>query len=68
MQQTEVSFGQWFHGVLCIKDHYPESVVWESIIRSLQWAVADMAQYMGPITSVAHILRKLSGFLHSGLF
>ena len=39
---------------------YPESVVWESIIRSLKGAVADMAWYIGPTTSVAHIWRKLS--------
>ena len=25
--ETEISFEQWNHGVQCIKDHYPESVV-----------------------------------------
>ena len=34
--KTEVSFKQWYHEVQCIKDQYPEAVVWESIIRSLK--------------------------------
>ena len=50
--KTELSFKQWYHGVQCVKDHYPEAVVWESIIRSLKGAVADT-------TSVVHILQKL---------
>ena len=50
---TEVSFEQWYHGVQCIKDDYQESVVQESIIRSLKGAATDMAQYMGPTASVA---------------
>ena len=41
--KTEVSYEQWNHEVQCIKDHYPESVVWESIMQSLKGAVADMA-------------------------
>ena len=57
--KTEVSFEQWYHEVQCVKDHYLESVVWESIMRSLKEAAADIAWYMGPTTSVAHILRKL---------
>ena len=52
----EVSFEQWNHKVQCIKDHYPESVVWESIVRSLKGAVADMAWYMGPTASISGIL------------
>ena len=35
-------------------------MVWESIIRSLKGAVADMAQCMGPTTSMAHIIQKLT--------
>ena len=58
--KTEVSFEQWNHKVHCIKDHYPESVVWESIIRSLKGATADMAWYMGPTASISDILEKLS--------
>ena len=58
--KTELSFEQWYHEVQCVKDHYPESLVWESIVRSLKGAVAVMAWYMGPITSVAHILQKLT--------
>ena len=57
--KTEVSFEEWYHEVQCVKDHYPESVVWESIIRSLKGAAVDMAQYMGPTASVAHILQKV---------
>ena len=49
--KTEVSFKQWYHEVQCVKDHYPESVVRESIVHSLKGAVADMARYMGPTTS-----------------
>ena len=44
----------------CIKDHYLEAVVWDSIIRSWKGAVMDMARYMGPTTSFNHILWKLS--------
>ena len=43
-------------------DHYPESVVWESIVRSLKGAVADMARYMGPTASVSDILQKIMVF------
>ena len=57
--KTEVSFEQWYLKVTCVKDHYPESVVWNNIIRSLKGAAAHMAQYMGPTASMAHILRKL---------
>ena len=58
--KTEVSYKQWSHKVQCIKDHYPESVVRESIMRSLKGAAADMACYMGPTASVSKILEKLS--------
>ena len=58
--KTEVSYEQWSHEVQCIKDYYPESVVRESIMRSLKGAVADMAHYMGPTASVSKILEKLS--------
>ena len=43
-----------------MKDHYLESVVWESIVRSLKRAAADMAQYMSPMSSVSDILQKLT--------
>ena len=58
--KTEVSYEQWSHEVQCIKDHYPESVVHESIMQSLKGAVADMTCYMGPTASVSDILEKLS--------
>ena len=58
--KTEVSYEQWSHEVQCVKDHYPESVVCESIMQSLKGAVADMAHYMGPTASVSDILEKLS--------
>ena len=58
--KTEVSYQQWSHKVQCIKDHYPESVVRESMMRSLKGAAADMACYMGPTASVSEILEKLS--------
>ena len=57
--KTEVSYEQWSHEVQCIKDHYPESVVRESIMRSPKGAAADMAHYMGPTASVSEILEKL---------
>ena len=57
--KDEVSFKQWYHEVQCMKDHYPESVVQESIVQSLKGAVAEMVRYMGPTTSVAHNLQKL---------
>ena len=50
----------WYYEVWCIKYHYPELVVWESIVRSLKGAVVDMAQYMGPTTSMSHILQTLA--------
>ena len=56
--KTEVSFEQWNHEVQCVKDHYPELVVRESIVRSLKGAVADMTWYMGPTASVSDILHK----------
>ena len=65
--KTEVSFKQWNHEVQCIKDHYPISVVWKSIVRSLKGAVVDMASYMGPTTSVAHILKKLAICWYCGI-
>ena len=58
--KTEVSFKQWYHKVQYVKDHYPELVVWESTVRSLKGTVADMAWHMGPTTSMAHILQKLT--------
>ena len=58
--KTEVSYEQWSHEVQCIKDHYPELVVRESIMRSLKGAAADMAHYMGPTAGVSKILEKLS--------
>ena len=57
--KTGVSFKQWYHEVQCAKDHYPESVVQESIGQSLKGAAADMAQYMGPTASVREILQKV---------
>ena len=57
--KTDVSFEQWYHEVQCIKDHYLELVVWESIVQSLKGAAVDMAWYMGPTTSVTEILQKL---------
>ena len=56
--KTELSYEQWNHEVQCIKDHYPELVVWESIMRSLKGVAADMAQYMSPTASVSDILEK----------
>ena len=35
-------------------------MVWESIVRSLKVAAADMAWYMGPTASVSDILQKLA--------
>ena len=58
--KTEVSYEQWSHEVQCIKDHYPEAVVRESIIRSLKGAAANMAHHMHPTAGVSKILEKLS--------
>ena len=58
--RMEVLFKQWYHEVQCVKDHYPELVVQENIVHSLKGAVADMARYMGPTASMAHILQKLT--------
>ena len=58
--KTEVSFKQWYHQVQCVKDHYLELVVWESIVRSLKGAAADMARHIGPPASVSNILQKLT--------
>ena len=57
--KTEVSFEQWYHKVQCVKDHYLELVVWESIVQSLKGASVDMAWYMGPTASVTESLQKL---------
>ena len=66
--KTEVSFEQWYHEVQCIKDHYPESVVWESMVWSVKGAVVDMAWYMGPTASVSEILQKLMVILGTVAF
>ena len=58
--KTEVSSKQWYHVVQCVKDHYPELVVQESIVRSLKGTAVDMALYMSPTPSVTHILQKLA--------
>ena len=58
--KTEVSYEQWSHEVQCIKDHYPESVVRKSIMRSFKGAAVDMTHYMGPTAGVSKILEKLS--------
>ena len=64
--KTKVSYKQWSHEVQCIKDHYPELVVRESIMQSLRGAAADMACYMGPTASVSNILEKtLCNIWHS---
>ena len=57
--ETEVSFEQRYQEVECVQDHYPESVVWESIMQSLKGEAVDIARYIGPTTSMAHILQKL---------
>ena len=59
--KTEVSYEQWSHKVQCIKDHYPELVVRESIMRSLKGAAADMACYMGPTAGVSQNFGKAFG-------
>ena len=51
---------KWYHKVQCIKDHYPEMVAWESIVRSLKGVAVDMARYTGPTASVSNILQKLT--------
>ena len=58
--KTEVSFKQQYYEVQCVKACYLESVVWESIVRLLKGAAVDMAWYMSPTASVAHILQKLT--------
>ena len=58
--KTKVSYEQWSHEVQCIKDHYLESVVRESIMWSLRGAAAGMACYVGPTAGVSEILEKLS--------
>ena len=58
--KTKVSFKQWYQEVQSFKDHYLEAVVQESNIWSLKGPAEDMARYIGPTTSIAHILQKLS--------
>ena len=58
--KTEVSFKQWYHKVQCIKDHYPESVVWESIVDLLKGQRQIWPSICGPTTSVIEILQKLT--------
>ena len=56
-------FEQWNHKVQWVKDHYPELVVWESIVRSLKGVAVDMVCYMGPTASVSEILQKINSNL-----
>ena len=60
--KTEVLFEQWNHEVQYVKDHYPELVVLESIVRSLKGAAADIARYMGPTASVSQYLTKINSY------
>ena len=46
--KTEMSFEQGYQRAQCVKDQYPEAVVWEGIIQLLKGVVANMARYMGP--------------------
>ena len=64
--KMEVLFKQWYHKVQCVKDHYSESVVRESVVHSLKGTVADMARYMGPTASVAHVSQKLTIIFGTG--
>ena len=43
--KTIVSFKLWYHEVWCLKDHYPEAVVWESIIWSLSTSHGGVQNY-----------------------
>ena len=56
--KTEVSLKQWYHKVQCVKDHNPESVIWETIVQSLKGAVADMVWNMGPTASVREFFKN----------
>ena len=52
-----------------LKDHYPDTVVWGSIIQSLKGPAADIARYMGPTTSVdLYPATTFRYFWHGGLF
>ena len=61
--RKEGSYAQWYHKVKCVKDHYLEAVIWESITRLLKGAVADKARYVGPTASIDHILQNFQLFL-----
>ena len=65
--KTEVSFEQRYHEVQCVKDHYPESVVWESMVRSLKEAAADMAWYIGPSTVKVQVVGLCTSVVGSQL-
>ena len=54
-----MSFEQWYHEVQCVKDHYHELFIRGSIIHLLKGAAADIAHYVGPISSVYHIVKRL---------
>ena len=43
-----VSFEQWYHKVQCIKDNYPESVVWESITLNSAYNEKNYAEIFLP--------------------
>ena len=68
--KMEVSFEQWYHdGTVCERTTTQSQWSQKAYIHSLKGpAVADMARYMGPIISMAHILQKLTIiFWHSSI-
>ena len=43
-----------------VRDHYPEKMLYEEIVRLLKGATADLLCYLGPQTPVVNILVKLN--------
>ena len=66
--KMEVSFEQWHHEVQCVKDHYPETVVWESIVQSLKGGSSRYGQVYGPSHQHGPYPTKINGyFWHCGM-
>ena len=55
----EVSYEQWRHEIVCIREVYPVQTAMEGVRRSLRGQAADMVRYLGPTATVGDVVDKL---------
>ena len=55
----EVSYEQWRHEIICVRDDYSRQNAMEGVRRSLRGQAADMVRYLGPTATVGDVVDKL---------